>query len=71
MPCIGGIPRQTAVSIPERHLGLFTEADHTLSEDIVAQLADLIEDNVDLDALLRRLDDHHDIYALAEEKALS
>lgn len=69
MPCIGGIPRQTTVSIPERHLGLFTEADHTLSEDIVAQLADLIEDNVDLDALLRRLDDHHDIHALAEEKS--
>ena len=59
MPCIGGIPRQTAITIPERHLGLFTPADHTLSEDIIAQLADLIEDNIDLDAFLRCLDDHH------------
>ena len=67
MPCIGGIPRQSAITIPERHLGLFTPADHTLSEDIIAQLADLIVENIDLDAFLRRLDDHHVVPALTKE----
>ena len=67
MPCLGGIPRQSAITIPERHLGLFTPADHTLSEDIIDQLADLIVENIDLDAFLRRLDDHHVVPALTKE----
>ncbi len=67
MPCIGGIPRQSAITIPERHLGLFTPADHTLSEDIIDQLADLIVENIELDAFLRRLDDHHVVPELTKE----
>jgi cobyrinic acid a,c-diamide synthase len=70
MPSIGGIPRQTAITIPERHLGLYTPADHTLSEDVVAQLADLIEDNLDLDVFLRRLNDHHPVPVTAKEGSL-
>ncbi len=57
MPCIGGIPRQASISIPERHLGLFTDADHALTEDTVTQLADFIEDHIDLDGFLQRLED--------------
>lgn len=57
MPCIGGIPRQASISIPERHLGLFTEADHSLSDDTVNQLADLVEDHIDLDGFLQLLEE--------------
>ncbi len=55
MPCIGGILRDTAVSIPERHLGLVTGDEHILSPEDAGRLAALIEDNVTLDALLEKL----------------
>ena len=61
MPIIGGIPRHDTVAIPERHLGLFTDADHTLSEDRISLLAGLVEDNIDLEAFLRGLEDSSDI----------
>ncbi len=53
MPCLGGILREKAIEIPERHLGLFTSQDHPLSSGNVNKLADLIEKNMDVDALLR------------------
>ncbi len=52
MPCLGGILRDTAIAIPERHLGLVTEGDHPLSDEAAAKLADLIEDRVDVEGLL-------------------
>jgi cobyrinic acid a,c-diamide synthase len=55
MPCLGGIPRDDAVAIPERHLGLVTREEHEASPDTVRRLADLVEHHVDLDALLDRL----------------
>jgi cobyrinic acid a,c-diamide synthase len=59
MPCIGGIPRNSAVTIPERHLGLVTEADHSLTDVAISQLAALVEDNIDLDGFLRHLNDYY------------
>jgi cobyrinic acid a,c-diamide synthase len=55
MPCLGGIIRSDAVVIPERHLGLVTREDHPLDEKSVERLADLVENSMDLDALLERL----------------
>ena len=60
MPIIGGIPRHDTVTIPERHLGLFTDTDHTLTDDRISQLAALVEENIDLDAFLRGLEDSSD-----------
>lgn len=57
MPCLGGIPRDDAVAIPERHLGLVTREEHGTSSETVRRLADLIEGHIDLDALWRRLPD--------------
>ncbi len=53
MSCLGGILRDTAIAIPERHLGLVTEGDHPLSDDDMAKLADLMEERIDIDALMR------------------
>lgn len=53
MPCLGGILRDTAIAIPERHLGLVTEGDHPLSDDDMAKLAALMEERIDVDKLLR------------------
>ncbi len=50
--CLGGLPRQQALAIPERHLGLVTSEEHPLSPAYFTQLADLMETHLDLDALL-------------------
>lgn len=52
---LGGIPREKGVEIPERHLGLYTSDDHVLSETSIKQLSELVEKNIDLDALLENL----------------
>jgi cobyrinic acid a,c-diamide synthase len=57
MPCLGGIPRSAAISIPERHLGLVTREDLPLSTDYADRLARLVESHLDLDRLLRDLPD--------------
>ncbi len=51
MPCLGGLLREEAVCIPERHLGLVTREEHPLDEHQVQRLADRIEENLDIAAL--------------------
>jgi cobyrinic acid a,c-diamide synthase len=55
MPCLGGLLRDEALAMPERHLGLVTREDHPLDEAAVARLADCIEQRLDLDRLLQGL----------------
>ncbi len=38
-PLLGGLPREAAVEIPERHLGLYTADDHLLSGAAIECLA--------------------------------
>jgi cobyrinic acid a,c-diamide synthase len=45
------------LTIPERHLGLVTEDEYSLSDRHIEQLADLIDRHVDVDLLLGRLED--------------
>jgi cobyrinic acid a,c-diamide synthase len=55
MPVLGGLLRDTAVAIPERHLGLVTREDHGLSSAHCRHLAKSMENAVDLDRLLETL----------------
>jgi cobyrinic acid a,c-diamide synthase len=55
MPCLGGLLREEAVGIPERHLGLVTCEDHPLDDPQVKRLADRIEENLDIAALIAGL----------------
>jgi len=55
VPCLGGIPRDRELNIPERHLGLTTAQDHPLSAEYMQHLADLMEKCLDLDLLLKGL----------------
>ena len=55
MPCLGGLLREEAVRIPERHLGLVTREDHPLDDRQVQRLADLVEGNLDIEALIAGL----------------
>ena len=38
--CLGGLPREPELAIPERHLGLTTAEDHPLAEEYLEPLAD-------------------------------
>ena len=49
---VGSIPWDSALALPERHLGLFTAAEGALSPDLVRRLGDTVERHVDLDRLL-------------------
>lgn len=54
-PCLGGLFRKEEITIPERHLGLFTAQDYGLDGQTRHHLADLAEQGLLLDALLERL----------------
>ncbi|MEJ5329054.1 MAG: cobyrinate a,c-diamide synthase [Desulfobaccales bacterium] len=55
VPCLGGLPREESLGIPERHLGLTTAEDHPLSPAYLDRLANLVETHLDLDRLLSTL----------------
>ena len=49
---LGALPHEGAVVLPERHLGLVTAAEGGYSAPLRRRLADLIEQHVDVDALI-------------------
>lgn len=51
--CLGGLPRQESLAIPERHLGLVTAAEHPLTGTYLQELAEMMERHLELEALLR------------------
>jgi cobyrinic acid a,c-diamide synthase len=55
IPCLGGICREDAVKMPERHLGLVTAQDQPWSAPRIDALARWIETQLDLDDVLERL----------------
>lgn len=55
MQCLGGVPRDQEICIPERHLGLVTREDHPLSDAMIKKLAGIIEDSMNIDRLLESL----------------
>ncbi|MBK1637082.1 cobyrinate a,c-diamide synthase [Rhodovulum adriaticum] len=48
---LGALPRRPEITLPERHLGLVQAQEHADAEGAIAQLAALMRDHVDLDAL--------------------
>ncbi|MCG8471899.1 MAG: cobyrinate a,c-diamide synthase [Desulfobacterales bacterium] len=54
LPCLGGIPRDEALRIPERHLGLVTDEEHLLSRGETDHLADTVERHLHVDLILER-----------------
>ncbi len=53
--CFGALPRNAALAIPERHLGLVTTEEHPLGAGYLEQLTDLLEKHLDLEGLLAAL----------------
>jgi len=52
LPVVGRLPRDADVATPSRHLGLVPAAERALSVEALDPLADLVEQHVDLDAVL-------------------
>jgi len=55
IPCLGGFVIDEKIAIPERHLGLVTREDHSPGAESIDFLANVIEENIDLDLLLKNL----------------
>jgi cobyrinic acid a,c-diamide synthase len=51
---LGALQRDAALTLPERHLGLVTAAEGSLTRERQSALADAIERSMDVDALLSR-----------------
>ena len=52
IPILGVLPRDEAIALPERHLGLVQAGEHGDLEARLAALADLAERHLDLDAIM-------------------
>ncbi len=53
LPVFGALPRDPALTLPERHLGLVQAAEHPDLPALLDRLADRAEQHLDLDAILR------------------
>lgn len=52
LPVLGAIPRDPAMALPERHLGLVQASEHADLETFIDRLADVMERTLDLDRIL-------------------
>jgi len=52
--CLGGLPYDDRIKLPERHLGLVTAEEGLIDQKLSRLLADWIENHVDLDCLLAK-----------------
>ncbi|MEM9099782.1 MAG: cobyrinate a,c-diamide synthase [Pseudomonadota bacterium] len=51
-PVIGALPRDAALSLPSRHLGLVQAGEHPSLDEQISQIAALVADHCDLDRIL-------------------
>lgn len=52
LPVLGVIPRDASIATPSRHLGLVTAAERGGAAEVVARLAEVVTEHVDLDSVL-------------------
>jgi len=55
---LGALPRNSAIALPERHLGLVQAEEHTGLTAFLARAAQFVAQHVDLDAILGAADGH-------------
>lgn len=52
IPVLGALPRDEDASLPSRHLGLVGATEYQHAQDVVGRLAELVDDGIDVEALL-------------------
>lgn len=55
--CLGHMPRDEAIAMPERHLGLVTAEEQAIPPDVRSKLCAMVRDHIDMDALIQGLSD--------------
>ncbi len=55
-PCLGYMPRNESIVMPERHLGLVTAQEAKLNDETMSILSTMVKDHIDLSGLIDRLD---------------
>lgn len=56
---LGCVPRDAALAIPSRHLGLMTAEENPLSEAFLAHLCEVVDQHLDLEAIIGLSDSDH------------
>jgi cobyrinic acid a,c-diamide synthase len=56
-PCLGHLPQNDALIMPERHLGLTTADEHVLSQETIDTLVAMVDDHLDMSQLIQHLQD--------------
>jgi len=54
-PCLGYLPRNEKIVMPERHLGLVTADEMPIPASTLSLMASMVEDHLDMDRLLAKL----------------
>jgi len=57
IPCLGYLPRNDNIVMPERHLGLVTADEMTIPPSTLGLMASMVEDHIDVDRLMDTLPD--------------
>src|SRR5207253_5371053 len=52
LPCLGAVPQDPELVLPERHLGLVPAGEHATAETVIARAAAAVEAGLDLDRLV-------------------
>ncbi|MEN8212103.1 MAG: cobyrinate a,c-diamide synthase, partial [Thermodesulfobacteriota bacterium] len=54
--CLGFMPQNDAIVMPERHLGLVTADELAIKPDVLSTLVSMVKEHIDMDALINNLD---------------
>lgn len=54
-PCLGFMPKNEKIVMPERHLGLMTADELSISPEVLALLVSMVADHMDMDGFMARL----------------
>jgi cobyrinic acid a,c-diamide synthase len=68
MPVLGAIPRNRDLGITERHLGLIPFRESETAQEIMEQIAGLIEQNVNLEGLMHIAREARELYVVNGKK---
>jgi cobyrinic acid a,c-diamide synthase len=52
LPCLGAVPQQAGLALPERHLGLVPASETTAAEAVIERAAAAVESAIDIDRLI-------------------
>lgn len=65
--CLGFMPKNDAIVMPERHLGLVTADELDIKPDVLSTLVSMVKNHIDMDALINNLNNLDSFESLKKE----